>query len=197
MQQLSLYSGNLSDVPFGQNITNMYNPDPADYVRIWTELSVSTPSGLPNMWVFILAIVGVLLLVITSTCFFMHFTWRRRRISLRRRVRNGDVNLEAMGIKRLTVPLSHVEKFPLFTYHYEPAAATSPPTSPTTSPRPRRRSGTREASQNPMDNTVPVVNQAASSDDGPPQPGRDVPCRERLGPPTGLYDMPRELRESG
>jgi len=152
MEQLSFYSGNLSDVPFGQNITSLYSPDPADYVRIWTELYVNTPSGLPNMWVFILAVIGVLILVITSTCFFMHFTWRRRRISLRRRVVNGEVNLEAMGIKRLTVPTSHIEKFPLFTYHYEPERE-SAPTSPT-SLRPPKRTKARKPSREPTTTTM-------------------------------------------
>ncbi|CAK7198562.1 hypothetical protein SEUCBS139899_001225 [Sporothrix eucalyptigena] len=127
MYQLSLYSGNLTDVPFGENISEIYNPDPDDYVRIWTELTVSTPTGLPDVWVFILAVIGVLLAVITLTSLFMHFIWRRRRASLQRRVVEGEINLEAMGIKRLTVPPNHVQKFPLFTYNYDPPPPRSPP----------------------------------------------------------------------
>lgn len=127
MYQLGLYSGNLTDVPFGENISELYNPDPDDYVRIWTELAVSTPTGLPNVWVFILAVVGVLLAVITLTSLSMHFIWRRRRASLRQRVATGEINLEAMGIKRLTVPSSHIQKFPLFTYNYDPPPPRSPP----------------------------------------------------------------------
>ncbi|ERS95963.1 hypothetical protein HMPREF1624_07498 [Sporothrix schenckii ATCC 58251] len=132
MYQLSLYSGNLTDIPFGENISEIYNPDPDDYVRIWTELTVSTPTGLPNVWVFILAVIGVLLAVITVISLFMHFLWRRRRASLQRRVVVGEINLEAMGIKRLTVPPSHIQKFPLFTYNYDPPPPQSPPVSPTT-----------------------------------------------------------------
>jgi hypothetical protein len=60
---------------------------------------------------------------------FMHYIQHRRRISLELRVRSGEVNLEAMNIKRVRVPIEHVEKFPLFTYNYEPTYA-SPPTSP-------------------------------------------------------------------
>ncbi|KIH89562.1 ring finger domain protein [Sporothrix brasiliensis 5110] len=131
MYQLSLYSGNLTDIPFGENISEIYNPDPDDYVRIWTELTVSTPTGLPNVWVFILAVIGVLLAVITLISLFMHFLWRRRRASLQRRVAVGEINLEAMGIKRLTVPPSHIQKFPLFTYNYDPPPPQSPPVSPT------------------------------------------------------------------
>ncbi|CAK7565882.1 MAG: hypothetical protein SEPTF4163_003812 [Sporothrix epigloea] len=119
MYQLSLYSGNLKEVPFGENISEIYNPDPNDYVRIWTELTVSTPTGLPNVWVFILAVIGVLLAVISLTSLFMHFLWRRRRTSLQRRVAQGEINLEAMGIRRLAVPFGQIQQFPLFTYNYD------------------------------------------------------------------------------
>ncbi|CAK7212032.1 hypothetical protein SBRCBS47491_001325 [Sporothrix bragantina] len=127
MYQLSRYSGNLTDVPFGENISEIYDADADDYVRIWTELSVSTPTGLPNVWVFILAVIGVLLAVITLTSLFMHIMWRRRRASLQRRVVQGEINLETTGIKRLTVPSSQIQKFPLFTYNYEPPPPRSPP----------------------------------------------------------------------
>lgn len=129
MYQLSLYSGDLSTVPYGQNISDLYNPNVGDYVRIWTELYTSPPSTLPAIWAFVLIIVGVIIFVIASTSCLMHLTWRQRRASLRRRVIDGEVNLEAMGIKRLSVPLEHIQSFPLYTYHYEPAEI-SPQMSP-------------------------------------------------------------------
>jgi hypothetical protein len=131
MYELSLYSGNVSSVPFGENISELYNPDPNDYVRIWTELEVNTPSSLPSIWVYFLIIAGVFLVVVSGTSFLMHLVQSRRRASLRHRVIAGEVNLEGMGIKRLSVPMEHIQKFPLFTYHYEPTAA-SPPASPRT-----------------------------------------------------------------
>ncbi len=143
MQHLSLYSGNMTEVPFGDNITERYLSDTEDYLRIWTELDVSTPSAGFETWVYFLIILGVLLTVITTTSLLMHFTQARRRMGLRRRVIKGEVNLEAMGIKRLTVPMAHIQKFPLYTYHYEPDL-NSPPLSPrsvkTTRSHPRTRS---------------------------------------------------------
>lgn len=132
MHRLGLYSGNLSDVPYGDNITAVYDADPNDYVRIWTQVYVSTSSN-PRIWVLVLIILGVLVGVITSTSLLMHIIQNRRRASLRRRVESGQVNLEGMGIKRLTVPSSHVRGFPLFTYTYEPerSETSSVPTSPT------------------------------------------------------------------
>ena len=135
MYQLSLYSGNLSQVPNGNNISVVYNPDPNDYVRIWTRIDLSTSSNLPSIWFFFLIIACVLIAVIGSTSLLMHLIQSRRRKSLRQRVRDGQVNLEGMGIKRTTVPLDHVQSFPLFTYNYEPDPK-SPPSSPASPQKP-------------------------------------------------------------
>lgn len=129
MTQLGLYSGNVSSVPYGSNISALYSPNERDYIRIWTEIHISTPSALPTIWVFILVCVAVLVAFVAFVSCLMHYIQRRRRSSLQRRVASGEVNLEAMNIKRVPVPLEHVEKFPLFTYHYEPTHA-SPPSSP-------------------------------------------------------------------
>ncbi|KAI1765455.1 hypothetical protein GGR53DRAFT_260898 [Hypoxylon sp. FL1150] len=145
MHQLSLYSGDLSEVPFSDEITSTYSPNPADYVRVWTELSVITVSKTLPLWAFILIIIGVILAVIGGTSLLMHFVQSRRRAALRRRVKRGEVNLEGLGIKRLTVPMKHIEKFQLFTYNYDP-----PVPSPTTGNFPQRK-GRRssEASYSP------------------------------------------------
>lgn len=129
MTQLGLYNGNLSAVPFGSNITTLYSPNENDYIRIWTKIHVSTSSALPTIWVFILVCVGVLLAFVALVSLLMHYIQRRRRKSLERRVASGEVNLEAMNIKRVRVPIEHIETFPLFTYNYEP-----PPDSPPSSP---------------------------------------------------------------
>lgn len=46
----------------------------------------------------------------------MHLLQRRRRQNLRRRVASGEVDLEALGIKRLTVPQELLDTMPLYTY---------------------------------------------------------------------------------
>ena len=138
MQQLSLYSGDLSRAPFAGNITSTYHPDAADYVRVWSELVITDNPGSLAVWSFVLIIIGVLISVIGGTSLLMHYVQRRRRRALRRRVESGDVNLEALGIKRLKVPLEHIKTFPLFTYNYEAPVApsiVSSPTSATQGPR--------------------------------------------------------------
>ncbi|KAI1484457.1 hypothetical protein F5X96DRAFT_664128 [Biscogniauxia mediterranea] len=132
MEQLSLYSGDLSEVPFASQINTTYSPNPDDYVRVWTELTVATKPSTLSLWAFVLIIIGVLLIVIGGTSLLMHCVQNRRRAALRRRVMRGEVNLEALGIKRLSVPMDHIQTFPLFTYNYDPPV--SSPTSPKSLP---------------------------------------------------------------
>ncbi|KAI9743509.1 MAG: hypothetical protein M1818_002822 [Claussenomyces sp. TS43310] len=115
MNALSLYSGNVSEVPYGQNLSRL-GIDPEAYVRICTEITVSTPSSLPGLWVFVLVSFALLAMILALISYFMHFLQRRRRHALRRRVIAGEVNLEALGIKRLTVPKELIERMPLYVY---------------------------------------------------------------------------------
>jgi hypothetical protein len=46
----------------------------------------------------------------------MHWVQRRRRNHLRQRVVTGELDLEVLGIKRLTVPQELLDKMPLYTY---------------------------------------------------------------------------------
>lgn len=126
MQQLNLYSGDLSEVPFADQINQTYSPDPRDYVRVWTQLSVAPEPSLLAIWAIVLIILAVILSVVGGTSLLMHYVQNRRRASLRRRVMNGEVNLEALGITRLTIPRHHVQTYPLFTYNYTPPALPSP-----------------------------------------------------------------------
>lgn len=128
MTQLSLYSGDVNEIPHGQEIFDLYGPNPKDYIRIWTELEMKNPSNMLALWTFFLIVFGALLLIVTAVSLSMHFVQRRRRKTLKHLVVSGVLDLEASGIKRLTVPASHVKGFPLFTYNAEPDLINSPPT---------------------------------------------------------------------
>ncbi|KAG7146784.1 putative RING finger membrane protein C15C4.06c like [Verticillium longisporum] len=80
------------------------------------------------MWTWILIVVGALLFIIACVSVTMHLVQRQRRASLRRRVISREVDLEAMGIKRMAVPPAHIREFPLFTYSYQPEVASAPST---------------------------------------------------------------------
>jgi hypothetical protein len=116
MIQLSHYSGNLTKVPSGRTLMSEYQIDPRSYVRVYTEIDLTAQSSLPALWVFLLIVVGGLLAILGSTSLLMHLLQRRRREGLRRRIARGHVDLEALGIKRLTVPKSVIDKMPMFIY---------------------------------------------------------------------------------
>ncbi|KAI9648594.1 Urease [Ciborinia camelliae] len=118
MHEISLYSGNLTDVPNGHELSTFPGVDPRDYVRVYTQLNVSHGTNLPNLWEFLLIIMAVLAVMLAVTSGSMHYLQRSRRRALRRRVENGEVNLEALGIKRLTVPQDIIDRMPIFTYHF-------------------------------------------------------------------------------
>ncbi|TID26390.1 hypothetical protein E2P81_ATG00867 [Venturia nashicola] len=114
MQQLSHYSGNVTTVPNGHELANEYQP--SDYIRLAAEVNLAGASNLPSLWVFLLIVLAILIFIIGSTSFTMHWIQRRRRERLRRRVAVGEVDLEALGIKRLTVPQEVLDKMPAYVY---------------------------------------------------------------------------------
>jgi hypothetical protein len=122
MHQLSLYSGNMTNVPWGAEIAGLPSYDPRDYVRMYTNISLATTAGLRGIWQYLLIIASVLVGMLAFTSATMHFVQRMRRQSLRHRIESGEVNLEALGIKRLTVPRAFIVSLPLFTYDSEDGA---------------------------------------------------------------------------
>lgn len=117
--ELSLYSGNMTAVPFGHNISELPNIDPRDYVRVYTQLSLSISSSLPSIWVFLVAIGAFLVVVLVMAYALLRFIQQKRRNALRYRVETGQVDLEALGIKRLRVPVEVIESLPVYTYYSE------------------------------------------------------------------------------
>ncbi|KAF1356018.1 hypothetical protein EJ07DRAFT_130444 [Lizonia empirigonia] len=119
MDQLNLYSGNLSTVPNGAELSTIY--DDSQYVRLWATVSTDSGGTLPSLWVFLVIVLAILIAAIASTSLCMHIIQRRRRNALRQRVLNGEIDLEALGVKRLTVPQETLDKLPIVTYTPGPA----------------------------------------------------------------------------
>ena len=115
MQGLAAYSGNLTDEPYGAQLVQQY--DARDSVRLWSEIPVNDETGgIPSLWVFLIIVLAILLAVVLITSFIMHLVQRRHRRILQRRVANGEVDLEALGIKRLNVPQDLLDKMPQYVY---------------------------------------------------------------------------------
>lgn len=128
--RLAQYSGSVNEVPFGEEIVDAFGPNPRDFIRIWTELTMENTNDMPALWTFFVIVIGALLVIIACVSLFMHLLQRQRRKSLAARVKKGEVDLEAMAIARVMVPSEHItEKFHIFTYVSESdRASTCPPT---------------------------------------------------------------------
>ncbi|KAK9480991.1 hypothetical protein V1514DRAFT_323957 [Lipomyces japonicus] len=111
---LSEYSGNMTGVPNGSQLTQYF--DSRDYVRVATEIDNPSTSNLPGLWIFLVIAFGVLLSVAVSVSIGVHLLQYRNRRRLRQRIENGEVDLEALGIKRLTVPKSLLQKLAVRVY---------------------------------------------------------------------------------
>lgn len=173
MEQLSFYSGGPTEIPNAEAMAIAHDPVDEAFIRVFTELTIRDPQNLPAMWTWILIVIGALLFIITCVSITMHLIQRQRRATLRRRVISGEVDLEAMGIKRMTVPVAHIKSFPLFTYSYQPdsvSVSTTPVARPLRSPRSLRTehrtmsdvissSRTRRSSITSTSNTVATNNQ--------------------------------------
>lgn len=73
-------------------------------------------NSLPSLWVFLLVVLAIFVFIVGSTSCLMHWIQRKRRQRLRRQVASGEVDLEALGITRLTVPQEMLDKMPLYVY---------------------------------------------------------------------------------
>jgi len=135
MEQLALYSGNVTDVPNGHQLAGKYRP--SDYIRLAAGIGTSGHNSLPSLWIFLLIVLAVLIFVVGTTSCLMHWVQRKRRQRLRRQVANGEVDLEALGIRRLTVPQEVLDKMPLYIYtddkELTPPSTGAPENSPSAS----------------------------------------------------------------
>lgn len=137
MHQLGIYSESPTNGSHGDLLTADRNS--INYIRLYTRIATSNQSTLPSLWAFLLIVLGVVLLLVGITSVSMHCIQRRNRQALQRRVATGEVDLEALGIKRLTVPQKALDKLPKFTYVSDER---QPPNTPTM----KYPQGTSEAS---------------------------------------------------
>ena len=115
MTQLGLYSGSISKAPNGSQLIQNY-PYRTD-ARLYAAVGLANVTSLPSLWAFLLIVLGIVLFMIGFTSAVMHLYQRRRRNTLRRRIVNGEVDLERLGIKRLTVPQEAINMLPTFVYN--------------------------------------------------------------------------------
>lgn len=111
LYQMAKYRSNdTSSVP-GTNMNNVIK-------RIGLEIATQSGNGLPKLWISVLGVLAGVLVLFILISLFLNLVQLRRRRDLRRRIATGQVNLEALGVRKLTVPLSILATLPIRTYKY-------------------------------------------------------------------------------
>ena len=121
LDAMQMYSGDLASAPFGSNLTANYGPN--NQARLVLSIDTGNSTSLPGLWLFLLVILAALGIIIASTSLSMHFSQYRARRDLRRRIAAGEIDLESLGIKRLTVPQDRIDALPIKTYYGPPGGA--------------------------------------------------------------------------
>ncbi|KAG8533865.1 uncharacterized protein KY384_001606 [Bacidia gigantensis] len=114
MNALSQYSGPISSIPGVGPQLQQFNPN--DYVRLFANFNLDASSNLPTLWAFLLIVLAIVLILVGITSLSMHIVQRRHRRSLQRRVENGEVTLEMLGIKKPRLTQADINALPLTTY---------------------------------------------------------------------------------
>lgn len=122
IEQLALYSGNASTVLSPQDLANhKINPD--THLRLLIDITTSSGgTNLPSIWIFLLIILAILIVLIGALSLSMHILQRKRRNDLRARIARGEVDIQALGLGKLTVPQEIIDKM----YTYTPANTVLP-----------------------------------------------------------------------
>lgn len=117
--QMSAYNNDVRTLEGSGDISNLLSTD--SLVRLAMTVTRITPAQrLPALWIFLLVVLGLLCLIVASTSIAMvrspvsstnvkHLHQYLARRDLRRRIALGEVDLEGLGIKRLTVPKKYVD----------------------------------------------------------------------------------------
>ena len=124
MQQLGQYTGNSTSSSLIREILFQTDLDPSDYVRLFTVIDTGASNSLPSLWAFLLIVLCMAVVLIGSLSFTMHWVQRRRRRDLQRRIDNGEVDLETLGIKRMRITQEAIDALPLLIYTSEPPPST-------------------------------------------------------------------------
>lgn len=130
LNQLSLYSGNMSDAPNGQQLIQNYPP--RDFPRLFAHIDIQGGSQVPSLWIFLIIVLAVLLGIVIVASIIMHFIQRHQRRVLQRRLERGEIDLETLGIKKMNVPQHKIDEMPKYVFTQAIEAPAAAQTSSTT-----------------------------------------------------------------
>ncbi|MDI1490347.1 MAG: hypothetical protein OHK93_001547 [Ramalina farinacea] len=187
MQQLAQYSGNTSQAPNSDLLSKEFSP--SDYIRVFSTFTTASGTSLPTLWAFLLIVLGVVLVLVAITSFAMHFIQRRARRDLQRRLQNGEVPLEWLGIKAPRMTQEDVDALPLGPYipnENKPTLPLNDNSESTTAPASPQKGSTAQQ----KDGTIQPPPSAATSPQDYNQPTCPICLEDYIPHSTRVRSLP-------
>ncbi|GIK02342.1 hypothetical protein Aspvir_006391 [Aspergillus viridinutans] len=121
MRQLSWYSDNATLVGFdtGSNLngSSALAQDQHDIVRLFALIDYAEDHrNMPSLWGFILAILGMVLVLSIIILLCYQFVQKRRRLALERRIASGEADIENFGLHQIRVSREVLDQIPTYVY---------------------------------------------------------------------------------
>ncbi|RHZ45522.1 E3 ubiquitin-protein ligase RNF103 [Aspergillus thermomutatus] len=121
MRQLSWYSDNATLVEFDSssilNESSALAQDQNDIVRLFALIEYADDHrNMPSLWGFILAILGMVLVLSIILLLCYQFVQKRRREALQRRIAAGEADIENLGLHQIRVSQEILDQIPTYVY---------------------------------------------------------------------------------
>lgn len=86
--------------------------------RVGVEILTESSNALPKLWIAILGILAGVFIIFILMSLVLNLKQIRRRNNLRVRIERGEVNLEALGVRKITVPDEILLAMPIRKYKH-------------------------------------------------------------------------------
>ena len=116
VNKLSNFSGISTTSPETKPLLDFYSGYSPSAFKIYATVGTNRDGGNPSLWLFLLIVIAALGGGLILTSIFMHWRARRRQARLRRMIVNGEISLNLLGVKKVTVPIDAIHEMPLYIY---------------------------------------------------------------------------------
>lgn len=116
VNKLANFSGITTTSPETKPLLDHYTGYTPSAFKVYATVGTNRDGENPSLWLFLLIVIAALGGGLILTSIFMHWRARRRQARLRRMIVNGEISLNLLGVKKVTVPIDAIHEMPLYIY---------------------------------------------------------------------------------
>ena len=116
VNKLSNFSSISPTSPETKPLLDFYGGYTPSAFKIYATIGTNRDGGTPSLWLFLLIVIAALGGGLILTSISMHWRAHRRQARLRRMIVNGEISLNLLGVKKVTVPIDAIHEMPLYIY---------------------------------------------------------------------------------